>query len=246
LVFSTAATAETYGVPRERWLFPLVSVESNHSVPVTSRANLVQPGAMQAMARASYAATGVKPSDIELLDLYSCFPFAVKMAAEGLDLDETRDLTITGGMAFAGGPLNNYVLQTTCRAAELMHEGRGKRALISCISGLYTKQGLTIWSTEAPNRPFCVVDVTDEVDLLEPSLTVADGSEGRGEVAGCTVLFVDGEPERAVAVVSLSNGERTVAKSLDPAVMEQVMTEECVGRAAVVSAGSFRLTSPQP
>ena len=57
----------------------------------------------------------------------SCFPLAVELYADALGLAETRDLTVTGGMPLAGGPYNNYVLQATCRAAELI---RGRACLV--------------------------------------------------------------------------------------------------------------------
>ena len=38
---------------------------------------------------------------------------AVEVFAAELGIDPARDLTVTGGMPFAGGPLNNYVLQAT-------------------------------------------------------------------------------------------------------------------------------------
>jgi acetyl-CoA C-acetyltransferase len=240
LVFCTAATADELGVPRENWVFPLASVESNHMAPVTARARLTQPEAMRAMARASYEATGVRTGEIELLDLYSCFPIAVKMAADGLGVDESRDLTITGGMSFAGGPLNNYVLQATCRAADLLSDGKGAHALVTCVSGLYTKQGFTVWSKSEPEKPFAVVDVTEEVGRLEGVLPVDDHAVGVGQIIGCTVLFAGGEPERAVSVVEMASGHRTVAKSFDQEIMRAFMSEECVGRTVLIDNGNFR------
>ena len=45
------------------------------------------------------------------VDLYSCFPSVVQIAAEELGLpddDPSRPLTLTGGLTFGGGPGSNY------------------------------------------------------------------------------------------------------------------------------------------
>lgn len=242
LFVCTAATARELGVDPSRWVVPLVAVESNHMPSLTSRPDLTRSAAMRTMAAAAEEATGLPPADVELLELYSCFPIAVAMAAEGLGVPEGRDLTLTGGMPFAGGPFNNYVFQATCRAADLLVAGdRPAQALVSCVSGLYTKQGFTVWSSAPGDRPFSLVDVTEQVRAAEPELPVVSVEEGTGTVAGCTVLHDRGEPQRAVAVIDLADGSRTTCGSSDPAVIAELLSQECVGRRAVISGGTFAL-----
>lgn len=55
---------------------------------------------------------GLSLPQIDLLDLYSCFPSAVQVAQRelGLSQDDPRPLTVTGGLPFNGGPFNNYVM----------------------------------------------------------------------------------------------------------------------------------------
>ena len=53
---------------------------------------------------------GIGVDDLSHVDLYSCFPSAVQIAARELGLGVDRDLTVTGGMSFAGGPWNNYTM----------------------------------------------------------------------------------------------------------------------------------------
>ncbi|PRC57485.1 acetyl-CoA acetyltransferase, partial [Mycobacterium sp. ITM-2017-0098] len=64
---------------------------------------------------------GAGIDDIDLIDVYSCFPSAVQVAAKGLGLpvgDPERPLTVTGGLTFAGGPWNNYVTHSIATMAE--------------------------------------------------------------------------------------------------------------------------------
>ena len=53
---------------------------------------------------------GVGIDDVALVDLYSCFPSAVRAGAAPLGLELGSQLTRTGGLSFAGGPWNNYVM----------------------------------------------------------------------------------------------------------------------------------------
>ena len=97
-------------------------------------------------------------------------------------------------MPFAGGPFNSYVLQATCRMAELLRERPGTAA-VTTVSGVLTKQAVTIWSTEPGPRPFENIDVTAEVaaktepreareDLRGPATVVACWSASRASSSG--------------------------------------------------------------
>ena len=60
--------------------------------------------------------------------------------------------TITGGEAFAGGPWNNFVLQTTAAMVERLRGHRDVQGLVSTLSGLVNKPGLAVYSTRARCR----------------------------------------------------------------------------------------------
>ena len=50
--------------------------------------------------------------NIDAYDIYSCFA-AVKMSMESLSIDTNENLTVTGAMPYAGGPLNSYVIHSS-------------------------------------------------------------------------------------------------------------------------------------
>jgi acetyl-CoA C-acetyltransferase len=242
LFMATMRTARDLGIVEDRWIYPSVAVESNAMPTLSAREDMTRSAAMTAMARAGAAVVGQPLAGLDLLDLYSCFPFAVTMAAEGLGVEPGRPLTVTGGMPFAGGPLNNYVFQATCRAADLLGErpDSNATALVSCVSGIYTKQGFIIWSRSMPKDGFKLVDVTAEVEAGERLLPVVEAC-GIGTIVGYTVLHDRGRPSRAVAVVSLDTGDRTVAFSESQAVMADLVEREGVGRSVRVEDGLFTL-----
>jgi acetyl-CoA C-acetyltransferase len=243
LLFCSAAKAESLGIPRERWIFPLASAECDQVLSVAQRRSLHRVPGVRAAAEAMFAACGCSLQEIDLLELYSCFPVAVESyAAEiGIDLDRDRDFTVTGGMPFAGGPLNNYVLQATCRMAQLLRQGRGRSGLVTSVSGLMTKQGIALWSTDPAPGGFRFIDVTESVVAGNPPLEVVAGHEGEATVAGYTVMYQGGERLRAVAMVDLPDGRRAVVWSEDPDVMAEMEQREYCGATVRCSADRFSL-----
>jgi acetyl-CoA C-acetyltransferase len=243
LLFCSQAKAETLGIPRDRWIFPLASTESNHMVPVSARADLgACPGAGLA-GRAALTGAGLQPEEIDLVDLYSCFPVAVEVYAEELGLAHSRDLTVTGGMPFAGGPYNNYVLQATCRMAELLRRGDARTGLVSSVSGVVTKQAFGLWSRVAGEHPFAWADLSDEVAAHMRTKEVVEMYDGDGVIAGYTVLHDRSAAPKGIVVADIDGGRRTVAVTHDEAMIGALQSKEHCGAAVRFSAdGTFCLT----
>lgn len=239
LLFCSVARAEALGIDRSQWVFPVASAESNHMVALSARADLSRSPGADAAARAVLDAGEIEAADVDLIDLYSCFPIAVDTFADALNLPPDRDLTFTGSMAFAGGPYNNYVLQTTARAAQLLREGAGRTALISCVSGILTKQAFALWSTEPPPGGFVRRDVTAEAAAAATEVPVVENYTGGGRIAGCTVLHERGEAPRAVALIDTDDGARALAVSEAEETITGMQREEWVGRRVEVVAGKI-------
>ncbi len=239
LLFCSASRAQALGIDRSRWVFPLASAESNHMVALSARADLIRSPGADAAARAVLDAAGISAGDIDLIDLYSCFPIAVDTFADALNLPPDRDLTFTGSMAFAGGPYNNYVFQATARAAQLLREGAGRTALTSCVSGILTKQAFALWSSEPPRDGFVRSDVTAEAAAAATEVPVVENYTGGGRIAGCTVLHERGEAPRAVALIDTDDGARALAVSEAEETITGMQREEWVGRRVDVVAGKI-------
>ena len=239
LLFCSAARAAALGIPRSRWVYALASSESNHMVSVSARADLSRcPGARIA-ALAALQGAGMTSTDIDLVELYSCFPVAVETYAEALALPLERDLTVTGGMPFAGGPYNNYVLQATARAAELLRARGQGTALVGSVSGVLTKQGFGLWSTTPATGAFVHADVSQDVAAAIATVEVLDAYTGEAQVAGYTVLHGRDVAPRGVALLDTPAGQRVLATTDDQAVIARMQDEEWVGRRLQVAGTSF-------
>ena len=112
LMICSAERARAAGVPPERWLFPHVALHSSEAVTLTARRRLEQWPAMEVLGRAAATHLGRPLGELRLAEVYSCFPAAVRVQQRALGLDPGGTPTLTGGMAFAGGPFNHFVLQS--------------------------------------------------------------------------------------------------------------------------------------
>ena len=239
LILCGAGLAQELGIARDKWVFPLASTESNFMSVVASRKDLGASAGFRVAGEVAMELAGVNFNDVRLRELYSCFPFAVRAQLQEFGMDPSKGISVTGGMTFGGGPLNNFVYQATVKMAQLLRENPAETGLVTTVSGMLTKQACALWSATPGAGDWACADVTERVrDLSEVCELVAD-YQGEGTVAGYTVLYQGLEPWRAVAVFDLPGGRRTVAYSEDEQMLQQMMTQECCQRAYQVAAGQF-------
>ena len=113
LILCSVAAAEAAGVARDRWVFPWSGTDAHDTMLFSERDNFwSSPGHPHRRAGRPSSWPGGSVDDVAHVDLYSCFPSAVQIAATELGLSQDRQLTLTGGLPFAGGPLNNYVMHS--------------------------------------------------------------------------------------------------------------------------------------
>ena len=230
LLLCSAETARSHGIPEERWVYPLAATESNHMVPLSCREQLYRsPGAAVAGRRVLELA-GRAIDEIAHVELYSCFPAPVQIFARELGVDLERPLTVTGGMAFAGGPLNNYVLQSTARMVEVLRGDPGSRGLVSSLSGFNNKQGFALWSTAPSLEGFGFEDCSHEVAAATKPRELVEGRDGPVRVAGYTVLYLEDRPAKVIAVCDRPDGRRCILTSEDANLAAEMTRDEWCGR----------------
>ncbi|HEY1739168.1 MAG TPA: acetyl-CoA acetyltransferase [Acidimicrobiia bacterium] len=238
IVCSVDAATEL-GIARDRWVFPHALAESNFMTPLVTRAAIHRNHAMHAVGERLRKRAGIAPADCDVLDLYSCFPSAVRLQLRELGIEATRQLTVTGGMTFGGGPLNNYTLQSLVKMCELLREQPEARGLVTAVSGIVTKFAGAIWSCQPPEAASAIDDVSDVARAATELVAVDPDYEGDATVAGFTVVHEHGTPTAAVAVVDTPSGDRSVATSTDPALAAAMASDEWIGRTVTVRAGEL-------
>ena len=144
-------------------------------------------------------------------------------------------------MTFAGGPLNNYVLQAMVKVVATLREDPEALALSTSISGMITKQGGGLWSSRPPAQDFRAADVTEAAARATGTIEVDPDAVGEGVVAGYTVAHPRTQGTAVVALVDMADGRRAIATSDDGDLVADVMVNEGVGRRASVDGPALRL-----
>lgn len=244
LVVCSVAVARAAGVPADRWVFPLAGASSHDHWFVGERVDLGVSPSIRANGRAALDGAGLGIHEIAHLDLYSCFPSAVEVAAEALGLpvdDPARPLTVTGGLTFAGGPGNNYVTHSLATMVARLRADPGTNGLVTGNGYYLTKHAMTVLGTDGPAGPFRYVNTQPEVDAL-PKVTVATDYHGSATCETYTVLYGgDGAPEYALMACREPQGRRVWARGEDAGLLESLTTGDPLGRTFQVAGSELRL-----
>jgi acetyl-CoA C-acetyltransferase len=226
LLLCSAEAAQAAGVPRERWVFLHAGAHGNDHWFVTEREELHRSPAL----RRAGEVLAVEPDHV---DLYSCFPSAVQIAARELGLGPERPLTVTGGLTFAGGPGNNYATHGIAALAERLRAEPDTVGLATALGWYVTKHALGVYSCREPEQPYTAHEI-DVSDL--PQIEVADA--GEGTVESYTALYErDGSPGMGIVAARLADGRRAVAKSHDPDVLAALLDDDPLGRTVAIADG---------
>jgi acetyl-CoA C-acetyltransferase len=237
LVLCSVEAARDHGVGRDRWVFPRVGIDASHALSLSRRRFPQRWPAMGVLGRAAAARIGRPLAAVEHIELYSCFPSAVRVQQRelGLPLDGTP--TVTGGMAFAGGPFNNFVYQATAAMVPLLRADPPALGLVTTVCGLLTKPGLAVWSATPDQAPPLLSDLAAEAAAATDAVEVEDGYAGPATVITDTVSA--GPQPRTFVLAETDTGRRCVAWSEDPDHARAAGQGSLIGRPVVVADGRF-------
>jgi acetyl-CoA C-acetyltransferase len=224
LVLCSAVAAEAAGIPRDQWVFVHAGAHANDHWNVSEREELHRS---PALAACRPAIEGVELSHV---DLYSCFPSAVQVAAYELGVEPS---TVTGGLTFAGGPGNNYATHSIATMVARLREDPDAFGMTTAVSWYLTKHALGVYSARPGDFRL------HEVDETMPRRELATEYTGPATVEAYTALFErDGSPGVGIVAARLPDGRRLLAR-LDHA-EELVGSEDPLGAEVQIGPQGFR------
>jgi hypothetical protein len=133
------------------------------------------------------------------------------------------------------------VLQAAVRIAQRLREQPGANAMLNAVSGMLTKQGVSLWSSR-PGPAFAALDVSAEAERATARVEVVEGFRGTARIAGYTVLYDGERPSQTVLLCDTGDGRRAVAVSGDPALAHTGVTRELCGRDLEIAADGVKLS----
>jgi len=163
--------------------------------------------------------------------------------ALGLAADDSRGMTVTGGLPYHGGPASGYLTHSIAAMVERLRADRQTAGIVSGVGMHMTKHVFGVYAA-APGP----VEPPD----ADAAQRVADGAgrarvvaehEGEATVGAYSVVHGrDGQPEWGLLVCDLADGTRTYAQVRDPALCLAAESTELVGTA--VQLDTQTLTGP--
>lgn len=240
-IICSAQTAVDLGIDRDQWVF-VHSGADGKDRHVSTRASLTTSPAIRHAGAAALELAHRPVDEIEHLDVYSCFPSAVEIACSELGISTDRQLTVYGGLCFAGGPWNNPVGHAIAAMVETLRSDPGSTGLVTANGGNIQKHSFGVYSTRPPADGFRSASPQFAIDA-DLSVDVDETYLGPATVESWTVMHDrDGSRGRGHALLRTPAGARVWATTEDPTLTEVMETVDLVGADAVVAEESaFRL-----
>jgi acetyl-CoA C-acetyltransferase len=234
IIVTSVAAAREAGIDESRWVYVRSGAGAADCDDLLSRVDFHSDPAMAAVLDESLQRAGVAAADIDVLDLYSCFPIVPKLAASYLDRPLGADLTATGGLSAFGGPGNNYSMHALAAVTDRLRVDPGI-GLVYANGGMLTKHHAVVLDSVRPQQPFRGGDVDGEFATEHPR--VVEPTEGTGTIETYTVEFNrDGTPKRGWVIGRTDTGDRFPAIVTDAASMAELARTdlEPIGRRGII------------
>ena len=241
VLMTTVGKARELGVDPGKWVYLHAYAEANEK-PLFEREDLAACPAMHAAYKRVFDLSGIDAKQLSAIDIYSCFPIVVAEAklALGLDKDDTRPLSMTGGLPYFGGPGNNYSMHGIVAVSQALRNGSQGFGLVAANGGFMDKHALGIYSCR-PGWQVCDSRLLQQELDDAPSVELINFPDGPATIESYTVSFVANNPNLATVVGRLKEtGERFIANVAkgDEELFEELIDGESIGKeVAVMSFG---------
>lgn len=239
-VLVTEQVADRWGVPADRRVYLRGWGFARDASHIAARTDLTSSPAMRAATSAAMAMAGVSQDEIDVFDLYSCFGSAVQFARDAIGLtdDDTRLVSLTGGLPFHGGPGSNYMGHSISAVVDHLRRGAATTAMVTGVGMHMTKHVAAVWSTERGST-FLSNSSDPQRTVLDDGAEappVRDTAEGPVTIEAASAIFDrDGEATHVIAICARPDGSRCYARGVDADIIEAVVTDRWPGTPASVA-----------
>ncbi len=232
IILTSAGKAREMGVADNRMVW-LAGCAETKEPPLSQRANITSPDALDYAMTAALEQAGIAPSALGPVDIYSCFPVAVFAAIDRLGTPHRGlgDYTLTGGLSFFGGPGNGYALYSIAAMVEALRRDGSKPGLITANGGVMSKQAVGVYTAHQPAQPW-----TGDIARGYYAQTVIpdNAPHGKGRILSYARPVVKDIVGTATLLLEMETGGRALA------VLEGAADDDLGGRVVTVTPGEKR------
>ncbi|MEJ2250507.1 MAG: hypothetical protein P8Y70_15810 [Candidatus Lokiarchaeota archaeon] len=217
IVMTTDKLAQKLEIPQKLWVYPMGGADYENVFSICQRPELYTSPAARYGCQDALSQSGLQIEDIDAFDIYSCFHSIVEIIKReiGIPKKKKRDLTLTGGLPYFGGPWSNYSLHAIAKTVSLIRKDPSKKIMVVANGGYNTKQSFGIYGKEPPKISWDTVREKKSQKLIfqkqlpEP----IHKAEGFIKIEGHTIIYNrEGIPEKGIVIGTLNQGpKRTLA-----------------------------------
>lgn len=246
VIVASHSAADRLGVPADRRVYLRAAAEGDDARYVAEHPDLWRSAAMEWCAATVTAASGVEAAEIDHFDLYSCFASSIHFALDALGLDADRlgdrEVTVTGGLPFAGGPASNYVAHSLASMAERLRRDPSAVGLTTGVGMHMTKHSWALWSVEPP---LALLGARPEPPV-PATVPIVEDASGPATIAAATVLHDrDGSAIRGVALCDVADGRAYAVTNDADLLARWESDDEAVGdRVRLIRDGDVNVVVP--
>lgn len=213
-IVTSLAEARRRGLPESRLIFIGYGAAAHEDERFLFRSRFDRSPSLEVAIEQALSLNGLGTDDLDLVELYSCFPCVPKMARRAFGWPLDRPISVFGGLTFGGGPIGNYMSHAVAAMAAALR-GSARKGLLFANGGYATNNHAIILSGEPLAARFPQdFDVQDEANARRgPIPPLDEGYRGPAEVETYTV-FHDraGAAQGGVIVARTPAGTRTLAR----------------------------------
>ncbi|MBK7814909.1 MAG: acetyl-CoA acetyltransferase [Rhodocyclaceae bacterium] len=249
VIMTSVGQARALGIDPSRWIYLRGCGDAIERMRTIDHIDFHSSPALAMIGRKALAMAGISIDQVDFFDFYSCFPSSIELATDAMGLaeDDPREISVTGGLPYFGGPGNDYVLHAVAETVEWLRQGRGRYGMVTGNGGLMSKESVGIysplpgtgeWRREDPKA------YQKELDAV-PTPRIERQPNGEARIETYTVHYEKGVPARGVIIGRLlADDARFVANT--PAdrmdILSWLTTAEPLGSLGQVSNAEGRNT----
>jgi acetyl-CoA C-acetyltransferase len=187
VVVTSVQAARNAGVAEERMIHVWGGAGATDSKDVLDRLDYSRSPGLEYSLTAALQRGGLEASQLDVIDLYACFPVVPKLGLLTLGLPRTRRVTATGGNTAFGGPGNNFSMHAIASVVDELRAG-GRIGLVYANGEYVTKHHAVLLSRDPHVEGY--VGSGDQIrDTSGQGPRVVDDATGEATIETWTVEF---------------------------------------------------------
>ncbi|MFT5573330.1 MAG: acetyl-CoA C-acetyltransferase [Cryomorphaceae bacterium] len=217
VILTTVAKAKALGIDSDRFVYLHGFADTYDIWNVSERENYHSSPGMRDAGKRAMSMANTDIDSMGFFDIYSCFPSAVQIACDefGLSQQDSRGLSLTGGLPYFGGAGNSYSLLAIAQMMDVLRENPGEFGLLNANGWFLTKHSVGIYSTREPQmdwRATASTSLPTEV-AADKAPEFIEQAQGPAQLETFTVIHDKmGNPKKGIMFGRLDNQQRFLAE----------------------------------